>query len=306
MPVEPSIAISGEAEIGQCGNYIDPLIGVYFKRSLDSIAESGIARIDCLEVRYKRALSRTLEMGHAQTQFDLQVKRAISGEVDIGRANPALLPVMRHSLDGALDIGRSDPRMYPVQVHSLDGEGELGKARTGMDAKIKHALDATTDLGFADARLLKIYRKILLPAPKAELYLMTPLGDVTLHGSKQVLGNSYRYNLIARGYHLNVIQSGTGPYLRFFTKRRVGEPDSQIVFEKQSKYPISGIGIDSVQVVATTEHGDLEEMKAQIRIHPEDWRVMHGKASTLFYKLELIDPLSERSLVAEGSFSVGI
>lgn len=296
MPYEPSISISGTAEIGQADADV---LDFDYKRAVSGTAEIGQSDADVLDFDYKRAISGTLHTGTATLEAIALTKTAVSGEIETGVAGVRVDAAVKVAAMGEADIGRAATWLRTTKKISVMGIGESGGALIGLSPLPARNIDGTAELGDRTlVRLNQVIRKIVPPPPKFEITVQEASGEVPLQGATLCRGSSYRLNVKGRGYHLNTLRLARGPKLDFWAVS--GET---IAFSKSTHQPLGGIGIDSVTPISTTTFGDLEEAIAQIRIYPTDTERLNS--GVYAFRLQFIDPLSERPEPLRGTFYVG-
>lgn len=295
MPYEPSISVSGTAEIGQSDADI---LDFDYKRAVSGTAEVGQSDTDILDFNYKRAVSGTLHTGTATLEAIALTKTAVSGGIETGVSRVRMDAAVKIAAIGEADIGRTATWLRTTKKISVVGIGESGGATTKLSPLPARNIDGSAELGDrTNVRLDQVIRKIVPPPPKFEITVQEANGEVPLQGATLCRGSSYRLNVKGRGYHLNTLLLARGPKLDFWAIS--GET---IAFSKSTHQPLGGIGIDSVTPISTTTFGELEEAIAQIRIYPQDTERLNP--GVYAFRLQFIDPLSEKPEPLRGTFYV--
>jgi hypothetical protein len=214
-------------------------------------------------------------------------------------------PAFKKNAIGQMELGSAVASLAPAKKMAILCRLDAGKAEVDLDARVAHNLNGSFETGKAEVSLDRIHRKIVPPPPTFDLYVQTASGDVPLQGAQLYRGASYRLVLRGRGYFLNTLELAKGPQLQFTVKTGLGDPNATLVFAKSTHQPLSGIGIDSVQRLTITDDGELEELNGQIRVYPTDTTKLEpGRSHTLYWELQMVDPLSERPEPLRGTLQL--
>lgn len=302
MPNEPSISLSGSIQVGAASTALTP---VYYKRNVPTKMQVGTASITPVTPIYKRTLHCDAPLGLSETSVKPVVAHNLSGSWQTGNLNPRLTPAFKLNAVGQMELGAAVVKLDAAKKIAIRSMFRTGDTTVELDGRVAHNLNGQFGLGSSEVDLERIHRKIVPPPPTFDLYVQTANGDIPLQGAKLYRGSSYRLVLRGRGYYLNTLELAKGPQLRFTVKTGLGDPNATLVFAKSTHQPLSGIGIDSVQRLTITEDGELEELNGQVRIYPTDTtKLQPGRSHTLYWELQMVDPLSERPEPLRGTLAL--
>lgn len=300
MPsVIPYKSISSHLEIDHSDAEV---VNLNYARNIVTEAVMGSGQPEIVELNFKRNLNSTIKGDRTSITATPTYKRSISASLDIASTNPVLYPNFKRAIASPLSVGGSNPALMPSVKRAIAAELKIDHSDTHLTmVGIKRAIAADIEIDQSNTQLTGFSRKFLFPPPTASIVRQTAGNNEPLQGSQMYAGDSEAFNITLRGYHLDALQSGTGAYILFTVKKSPTSADIEAVFQKASKPPISGISILSVTDIGLTDIGTLQELKGQIRVYPNNTQ---GKYGTMYYEMEIIDPLSEVITFAPGSFSL--
>ena len=303
MPVSPALSLQGNLRISNASTSIDPLA---YKRGMYAEAEIGKSTTALSEPVYKRNLSAPLKVANASTLATRFIKKNISSGIEMGRMRAKAIAAAKMSSSADIELGSAKATVHHAKKEVISAGIKPTDLRLKWDGRVALNTQAAVTLTKATARLGRLHRKIVPPPPSFGLSVQTSAGDVPLQGATLYAGSSYRLNLRGRGYYLGTLLLPKGPQLLFKVSTGLGGGDSTTLFSKSTHQPLSGIGIDEVIKLNVTDDGDLEEIHGQIRIYPEDTHHLPGGRSqyTLYWELQMVDPLSERPEPLRGTLNL--
>ena len=295
----PSISIETDGHLDSSAMKV---LQVRYSRSLNTSGKIDQSKASALYPIFARALVAESKLLSPQSISGFAIAKGLSSLGSLDKSGATASPRVHKSLGVDSFFSHKQAFAAPGAIKAIDANGILPTPKPKLRSQIALAMKADGRMDFSRLVVTKIHREFLPPPPMASLFLVTSYEEIPLHGARIYAGDSFRINLTVRGYRLDALSGGFGPSLLFTVKKTPDESDLSILFRKSTTQPHSGIGIISVTTVATTTHGALQELKAQIRIYPTDTRDV--RSGSIYYELELIDPLSERFTFEPGSFTL--
>lgn len=302
MPAEPSVAVSAKIK---CDQSDIQLSGVGYKRNITAVLVVDNSDVRLSGVAFKRNIKSVIKADKSIAEINFNVKRAIYTLVRLGQSVVELRPSIKRSISASLDIGSSLVNLVPAFKRAIASTARIGQSLAEMKLSVKQSVAASLTVDQSDTTLTKLSRKILYPPPTAEITVLTAERDIPLQSAMLNIGDTYGWNIYLRGYHLDALQSGAGAYLLLSVKRNISDPDSNILFQKSTKQPISGIAFKGeIKNVQATALGTIQSAELQVRIYPFDTNRNLTSDTTLYAELELIDPLGEIVTILRKSFTM--
>lgn len=295
----PSISIETNGNLDSSAMKV---VQVRYSRSLDTDGKVDQSKVKALDPIFARAMVIDAKTVSEQAIADFSIARGLVAEGNLDKSKAGASPRVLTSIEVASYFSHPLASAKPGAIKAIDADGLIPTPKPKLQPQVALAMEADGHGDFSKLLVTKVHREFLPPPPMASLFLVTSYEEVPLHGAKIYAGDSFRINLTVRGYRLDALTEGFGPSLLFTVKQSPDESDVSILFRKSTIQPYSGIGIMSVTDIATTTHGILQELKAQIRIYPDDTK--NVRSGSIYYELELIDPLSERFTFEPGSFTL--
>lgn len=295
----PSISIETDGNLDSSRMQV---LQVRYSRSLDTDGRVDQSKASALDPIFARTMICDSLITSEQATSDFGISRGLVADGSIDSSIAKAFPRMHTSLDVDSILSAKASRAIAGASFAVDTNGLIPARQPLIEANVALGMRANGSSTLGGMMITRIHREFLPPPPMASLYLVTASEEISLHGARIYAGDSFRINLTIRGYRLDALTEGIGPSLLFTVKQAPDDSDASILFRKSTVQPYSGIGIVSVANVTNTSHGVLQELKAQIRMYPADTSGV--RAGSIYYELELIDPLSERFTFEPGSFTL--
>lgn len=295
----PSISIGTDGHLDSSAMKV---LQFRYSRSLDTNGKVDQSKASAFYPIFARALVAESKLISAQSIAEFAIARGLKSEGSLDKSRATISPRVHKSLGADSIFSHRKGLAAPGAIKAIDANGIIPTPKPKLRSQVALAMKTDGRMDFARLVINKVHREFLPPPPMASLFLVTSYEEIPLHGARIYAGDSFRINLTVRGYRLDALSQDFGPSLLFTVKKTPDESDVSIAFRKSTTQPYSGIGIISVTNIATTTHGILQELKAQVRIYPTDTRDI--RSGSIYYELELIDPLSERFTFEPGSFTL--
>lgn len=295
----PSISIEANGNLDSSAMKV---LEIRYSRSLDTDGKVDQSSALALYPIFARSMVVDSKVSSEQSVSEFSIARALVAEGNLDKSGATASPRIHQSIEVDAYFSHEAAFAMPGAIKAIDADGLMPAPKPHLKPQVALAMQTDGQMDFSQLLVTKVHREFLPPPPMASLFLVTSYEEVPLHGARIYAGDSFRINLTVRGYRLDALTEGYGPSLLFTVKKTPDESDISILFRKSTVQPYSGIGIISVTDIATTTHGILQELKAQVRIYPGDTRDV--RSGSIYYELELIDPLSERFTFEPGSFTL--
>jgi len=295
----PSISIETNGHLDASAMKI---VEFRYSRSLDVSSKLDQSMAVGLAPSFVRALVASPDLPSTPPTAEVIIARGLVASGTLDRSRVTASPRQHTSLSVNAFVSHVPAVGRPGAVKAIDTSGLFPSPKSKAAPRIALAVKTAGQLDVSKLVVTTVHREFLPPPPMASLFLVTSYEEIPLHGAKIYAGDSFRINLTVRGYRLDALTEGVGPSLLFTVKKNPSDSDVSTLFKKSTIQPYSGIGVISTTDITTTTHGILQELKAQIRIYPSDTRDVAG--GSVYYELELIDPLSERFTFEPGSFTL--
>ena len=300
MPVEPSLAVSGTIKVSQA----DLSLECAYKRNIEAYAEIGQGDCALLEWVYKRNLTSNVNVGASTCSFDPSIKRALTQNIKVGSAFPTVVLSINKAIEATIPIGYANPQLELAFKRVIQTQFSMDNGDVKLDPSVKWGITGDIKIDESEPHLIFLYRKFQYPPPTIRLEKVTVGKTTPLNGTQINAGDAVAFDIILRGYLLDVLLLKTGPYLQVTFKRNMSDPDVAAMVVKTSTGVPSGIFFkpESLVELQNTELGVIQELKGQMRLFPQDTQKEGNK--TVWYEVEYIDPLAEVHTLEMGSFKL--